>query len=89
LKIVWTSQFKKDYKRARKQGRSLKELKRIANQLVCGEELNAKHKDYSLKGFGKKVHRECHIKPDWLLIYRIEQDAVVFIRTGTHSELFK
>jgi mRNA interferase YafQ len=89
LKIVWTSQFKKDYKRDRKQGRPLKELKRIANQLASGEKLNARHKDHSLKGFGKKAHRECHIKPDWLLIYRIDEDAIMFIRTGTHSDLFR
>jgi len=88
LRIVWTSQFKKDYKRAKKRGWLLNELKRIAESLADAKTLDAKYKDHSLKGFGKKACRECHMKPDWLLIYRIEEDAVVFIRTGTHSDLF-
>ena len=89
MKVVWTSQFKKDYKRAGKRGSPLDELKRIAKELADGKTLDAKHKDHPLKGFGKKPYRECHIKPDWLLIYRIEEDMIVFIRTGTHSDLFK
>lgn len=89
MKVVWTSQFKRDYKRAKKRGWPLEELKRIAEELVDAKPLDAKYKDHSLKGYGKKAYRECHIKPDWLLIYRVEEDAVVFIRTGTHSDLFE
>jgi len=89
LKVVWTSQFKKDYKRAGKRGHPLDELKRIVQELADGKMLDAKQRDHPLKGFGKKSYRECHIGPDWLLIYRIEEDAIVFMRTGTHSDLFK
>ena len=88
MKIIWTSQFKKDYKRSEKRGCTLDELKKIALELADGKTLDARHKDRILKGYGKKTYRECHIRPDWLLIYRIEEDAVVFIRTGTHSDLF-
>ena len=88
MKIVWTSQFKKDYKRTEKRGCPLDELKKIALKLADGKTLDAKHKDHTLKGYDNKTYRECHIRPDWLLIYRIEEEAVVFIRTGTHSDLF-
>jgi len=89
VKVVWTSQFKKDYKRAGKRGCPLDELKGIAKKLADGKTLDARHRDHPLKGFGKKLHRECHIKPDWLLVYRIEGDTIVFIRTGAHSDLFR
>ena len=89
MRIVWTPQFKKDYRRAKKRGRPLNELKEIAEALAEAEALDAKYKDHSLKGYSAKTYRECHIKLDWLLIYRIDEDAVVFIRTGTHSDLFK
>jgi mRNA interferase YafQ len=68
---------------------SPKELKKVAQKLAHGEKLESKYKDHSLKGSFKKDHRECHIKPDWLLIYRIEENELVFVRTGTHSDLFK
>jgi len=89
LRIVWTSQFKKDYKRAKKRGWPIAEFKKIAESLADRKILDAKCRDHSLKGYGGKEYRECHIKPDWLLIYRIEENAVVFIRTGSHSDLFK
>lgn len=89
MKILWTTQFAKDYKRAKKRGMPLKELKKVAQKLAQGEKLESRHKDHSLKGSFKKDQRECHIKPDWLLIYRIEEDELVFVRTGTHSDLFK
>ncbi len=89
MKIVWTTQFAKDYKRAKKRGLPLKELKKVVQKLAHGEKLEPKYKDHSLKGPFKKDHRECHIKPDWLLIYRTEENELVFVRTGTHSDLFK
>ncbi len=89
MKIVWTKQFAKDYKRAKKRGLPLKELKKVAQKLANGEKLKSKYKDHSLKGSFKKDPRECHIKPDWLLIYRIEENELVFVRTGSHSDLFK
>lgn len=89
MKIVWTSQFKKDYKRIQKRGYPFDELKKIADELAAGKTLDAKHRDHPLKGLGKRTYRECHIRPDWLLIYRIEENAIVFVRTGTHSDLFR
>jgi len=90
LKVIWTSQFKKDYKRAIKQGRPLKELKDLAEKLERGEQLAARYKDHILNGKpAKKGDRECHIKPDWLLIYRIRKETLIFIRLGSHAELFK
>ncbi len=89
MKIVWTSQFQKDYKRAKKRGLPLNELKRVAEKLSKGEKLEPKYKDHTLKDPFEKDTRECHIKPDWLLIYRTEKEQLVFIRTGTHSDLFR
>ena len=89
MRVVWTSQFKRDYKRAGKRGCLLDQLKKITEELADGKTLDVRHRDHPLKGFGKKSYRECHVKPDWLLIYRIEEDTIVFIRTGTHSDLFK
>lgn len=89
MKVVWTTQFKKDYKRAKKQGQPLEELKTVIKKLTRGERLDSKHKDHPLKGSFRKDYRECHIKPDWLLIYRIEEDALVLVRNGTHSDFFK
>jgi mRNA interferase YafQ len=89
LRVVWTTQFRKDYKRAKKQGQPLKELKTVVGKLTRGERLGPKYKDHPLKGCFKKEHRECHIRADWLLIYRFEEDALVLVRSGTHSDLFK
>ena len=84
-----TSQFKKDYKLAKRRGLDLNLLKDIISKLANGEPLDSKHKDHPLSG-NWIGHRECHIQPDWLLIYRIEEDVLVLTltRTGTHSDLF-
>ena len=84
-----TSQFKKDYKLAMKRGFKISLLDEVIALLSKGEELPEKYRDHALIGnwFG---HRECHILPDWLLIYRIENDVLVLTlsRTGSHSNLF-
>lgn len=84
-----TTQFKKDYKLAKRRDMNIALLKDIVTKLANGEPLDARHKDHPLSGdwIG---HRECHIQPDWLLIYRIENDILVLTlsRTGTHSDLF-
>lgn len=84
-----TTQFKKDYKLAKRRGMNITLLKDIITKLANGEPLDARHKDHPLSGdwIG---HRECHIQPDWLLVYRIENDILVLTlsRTGTHSDLF-
>jgi len=87
LNIVWRGRFKKDYKLAKKQKRSLTDLRTVIKRLVKRKTLPAKHKDHALSGQWKK-HRECHITPDWLLIYRIAGNDLILERMGSHSELF-
>ena len=90
LEIVWTGQFKKDYKLAMKRHRDIHLLDGIIRKLAAQEALPEKNRDHSLTG-NWVGHRECHIQPDWLLIYRIENDILVLTlaRTGTHSDLFE
>lgn len=86
---VWASRFKKDVKRCQKQNKSMEKFKEIARLLSSGESLPLKNRDHSLTG-NYIGYRECHISPDWLLIYRInDTDHVIeFVRMGSHSELF-
>lgn len=85
-----TSQFKKDVKRAGQRGKDLAKLKAVLELLIDGGSLPAQLKDHPLRGefVGS---RDCHIEPDWVLIYTLtENDAhVCFERTGTHSDLFR
>ena len=84
-----TSQFKKDFKLAIKRGLKIELLEKVIASLAMGEMLTEKYKDHALTG-NWIGHRECHVLPDWLLIYRIEDDVLVLTlsRTGTHSDLF-
>ena len=87
--LVTTTQFRKDYKRVKKRGYNLKLLETVLDKLINEEPLEAKYRDHQLSGDMAK-YRECHIQPDWLLVYRIENDQVILTahRTGTHSDLF-
>lgn len=87
--LVTTTQFRKDYKRVKKRGYNLKLLEEVLDKLIREESLDVKHRDHQLSGEMIK-YRECHIQPDWLLVYRIENDQVILTahRTGTHSDLF-
>lgn len=89
LDIVWTKQFKKDYKLAMKRSLNIDLLDDIIRKLARGEQLPEKNKDHALTG-NWVGHRECHIQSDWLLVYRIEDDLLILTlsRTGTHSDLF-
>lgn len=84
-----TTQFKKDFKLAMKRSMKIELLEEVIAMLAMGETLPDKHKDHALTG-NWVGHRECHILPDWLLIYRIEDEVPVLTlaRTGTHSDLF-
>ncbi len=88
-KIATTSKFNKQYKKALKQGCNPKKLQNVVEMLAKGEKLPAKYKDHSLIG-NWVGHRECHIEPDWLLIYYVNNDVLVLTltATGTHSDLF-
>lgn len=83
-----TSQFKRDVKRMQRQGKDLEKLKRVLESLVKGEGLAPKYRDHVLVGQYKGT-RECHIEPDWLLIYELAESEIVLIRTGSHSDLFR
>ena len=87
--VKTTTLFKKDFKLAMKRGLNIELLENIIALLSMGEPLPEKNKDHALIG-NWVGHRECHILPDWLLIYRIEDDVLVLTlaRTGTHSDLF-
>ena len=88
--IKFTSQFNKDLKLAKKQNRDLNKLFEVVNILADGGTLDAKYRDHDLSG-NYKGTRECHIEPDWLLVYEIIDDVLVLMlyRLGTHSGLFK
>lgn len=89
LKVVWTSQFKKDYKAAMKSHLDMDLLDDVIRSLANQEELDPKYKGHSLSGNWKSF-MECHIRPDWLLIYKIANDKLILTlaRTGSHSNLF-
>ncbi len=88
-KIVASNQFKKDLKLAKKRGLDLSLLKSVVNILADGKSLEENYCDHSLSGKYREF-RECHIEPDWLLVYRIDgEDLELFLfRTGSHSDLF-
>ena len=87
--VKTTSQFKKDFKLAMKRGLNIDLLDIVIATLALGEPLPDKNKDHALTG-NWIGHRECHILPDWLLIYRIEEEVLILTlaRSGTHSDLF-
>jgi len=88
LTPAYTRQFERDTKRMKKQGKNLDKMKIIICSIAAEEQLDAIHRDHKLLGKWKG-RRECHIESDWLLIYMVDLDRVVFERTGTHSDLFQ
>ena len=86
--IKFTSKFKKDVKIAKKQNKNIEKLFEVIELLADGQTLDTKYRDHSLIGNYKNT-RECHIEPDWILIYEIRNDILVLIlnRVGSHSEL--
>ncbi len=87
MKLSQTSQFSKDIKRLLKQGKNQQKLVSVVKILLSGKPLPPKHQDHPLKG-AWKGRRDCHIEPDWILIYRKTEDELRLERTGTHSDLF-
>lgn len=88
LTPAYTKQFERDIRRMGKRGKNLEKLKIIIRSIVAEEALDAIHRDHKLVG-NWTGRRECHIESDWLLIYLIASDQVVFERTGTHADLFQ
>lgn len=86
--VVQTSQFKQDLKRVKNSGRyAIDDLLVVIDLLLRNQLLPEKYKDHYLTGNWKN-HKECHVKPNWLLIYQSTADKIVLTRTGSHSELF-
>ena len=89
LKLVPTTQFKKDYKRVKKRGLDMSELQSVLDKLCAEEPLEERYRDHAL--VGRYVgFRECHIRPDWLLIYAVDKEQLILTasRTGSHADLF-
>jgi len=87
MNVAQTKQFKKDVKRMRKRGKDLEKIKAVIDLLVAGEPLPPKNRDHKLGGdwIGR---RDCHVEPDWILIFKLTEDELLLERTGTHSDLF-
>jgi len=88
LTPVYTRQFERDVKRMGKRGKNMEKLKIIVRAIVDEEPIDPIHRDRKLLG-DWQGRRECHIESDWLLIYKQEENTVIFERTGTHADLFK
>ena len=89
LDIVLSNQFRKDLKLASKRGYDLELLNEVVDKIASGNALPAKNRDHELTG-NYIGFRECHIQPDWLLVYKIDNNELILFlsRTGTHSDLF-
>lgn len=87
--ISFTNRFKRDLKLAKKQGKDIEKLFEVIDKLAEGEKLDEKYKDHSLGG-NFAGYRECHVSPDWLLVYKQENSLLVLLlyRLGSHAELF-
>ena len=90
LIIRYSARFKKDYKTIKKRGYDIRLLEDVLDMLRSEQPLPPKYRDHALVG-DYKGHRECHITPDWLLIYKIKNNELTLelTRTGTHSDLFR
>ncbi len=85
---AYTKQFEKDLKKIKKRNKDTSKLKSVIEKLIAKESLSAKFRNHKLVG-SYAGRWECHIEPDWLMIYKIEKDVIIFERTGSHSDLFK
>ena len=90
LKLRFTNSFRKDYKLLKKRGYDLSLLDETVEKLLCGKKLEERYRDHILLGSKYRGLHECHIQPDWLLVYRIIEDCLILelCYTGTHSDLF-
>jgi mRNA interferase YafQ len=85
--IIRTIQFKRDVKRAEKRGKDMTKLRDLILLLAGETPLPVRYKDHPLSGEWKH-HRDCHIEPDWLLLYKIDDNDLYLVRTGSHADLF-
>jgi mRNA interferase YafQ len=87
LQLRKTSAFLRDLRRVNKRGYDLNKLNAVVALLQSETPVAAKYRDHALKG-AWEGHRDCHVEPDWILLYRITAEGLVLVRTGTHSDLF-
>jgi len=83
----YTTQFRRDYRLSVKRGFDISLIDELMDTLITEKPLDERHRDHPLKGEYLGC-RECHIQPDWLLVYRIVGDMIIFVRTGMHTDLF-
>ena len=91
LNVVFTTKFKKELKKAQRRGCDMAKINRVIGLLADGKKLPQKYRDHQLTNYSDYENvRECHIEPDWLLVYHVEGDSLslILLRTGTHSDLF-
>jgi len=84
----FTRQFQKDLKRMEKRGKELPKIREVMHLLIAEAQLAERYRDHALIG-NYKGRRECHIEPNWLLVYKLVGEEIIFERTGTHSDLFE
>ncbi len=87
LRPSYTKQFKKDLERMKRRRKDTEKIKSVMEKLMAQQPLEVRHRDHWLQG-KYEDRRECHIEPDWLLIYTPRKEEIIFERTGTHSDLF-
>ena len=86
--LIRTTRFRRDLRRVARRGKDIRKINDITDRLVAGEPLEARHRRHRLTGNWHPLW-ECHIEPDWLLIYKLDGDDIIFERTGTHADLFR
>lgn len=85
---AYAGQFRRDAKRMQKRGKDMAKLRTVIEMLLAAEALPPRLKDHPLSGDWAGF-RDCHVEPDWVLVYKIDSDRLILARTGTHSDLFK
>jgi mRNA interferase YafQ len=88
LALLTTTAFEKDLRRVEKQGRDLDKLEEIVNLLQAQQPLPPRCRPHALRGVWAG-HRDCHVQPDWVLLYKMTETALILVRTGSHAELFE
>jgi mRNA interferase YafQ len=87
LTSVLLTNYRRDLKRCKKRGKPMEKMRQVILLLLSGEPLPARCRDHALSG-DWVGHRECHVDPDWLLIYKVDPENLYLVRTGSHSDLF-
>jgi mRNA interferase YafQ len=85
---AYTKQFERDLRRMQRRGKDVEKLKSMMRTLIKGEAVDAIHRDHKLVG-NWRGRRDCHVESDWLLLYKLEGEQIVFERTGSHADLFR